>query len=135
MKALFALCILGLSLTSYAGYSCTTSTGDVLTVTESLSKGVGAKLSSQTVSDYYKQNYGMKISTLESIIDPETKQYATEELSNGYLFTLDAPKSGDENLWSLELLFDGASKATASLVDMAGVEFKFELSCMTYAHW
>jgi len=131
MKTLLVICVLGLALASFAEYSCTTSTGDMLTVTNNSSKGVGAKLRSQTVSDYYQQNYGMKISTLESIIDPETKEYATEDLGNGYLFALGAPKSGEENIWSLELLLDGASKATASLVDMTGLEFKFEFLCTT----
>lgn len=129
MKLFCFLLIMSASFSAYADYNCSTAAGDSLAITNSSSKGIGAKLQSQTVSDHYRKNHGIKVTSLESIIDPDTKKYATDEFENGFLFALNAPKSGDENIWSLEFTWADREKATASLVDLEGIEFKFEFEC------
>lgn len=129
MKSLVLICAMCFSVTTYAGYDCETSEGDLLTVAFHWRKGASATLESKSVTDYYQNNLGFEIEVLESFIDPETKKYATENLSNGYIFALGMPIPTNGKIWSLELVFLDKLKATASLIDMEGVEFNLDLVC------
>ncbi len=129
---IFSLIVLT-GVNSFAGYHCRTEKGDEVIIFSHILKGMGAVVKSQAVTDYYKQNLNIEVVRLKSIIDPETKEFATEDLGKGqeykYLFALSQEDVEGGNMWSLEFKLKPGFKANGSLVDTSGVEFSLNLSC------
>jgi hypothetical protein len=113
-----------------AGYNCVSPEGDKVIIDDVWRRGLSARVESQRLTDFYRKHINRKVSYLESIIDPETSKYLTEEQQKGFIFALQADqKAGLGNMWSLDFAWVSATTATGLIMDTEGNGLKLNLTC------
>lgn len=130
MKTLFlAFSLATISPAAFADLGCSTESA-TLEVTEKNNQPAFAKFTGKDFSDFYQKSFGLKISHLESVIDPDTNQPVTNPTENGLNFLSYAPKSGTDAVWGIWLSIGQARKtARISVVDMEGKAFNYDVTC------
>lgn len=113
-----------------AGLDCSSPDGKTkLDILTSLN-GSSVIARSAEASDFYKANYGLNISTFESLLD-ENQIPVTENKDEGAIFAVGAPKSGTDAAWSIEFTIlnreTGAAKSV--ITDLKGQAFASDLKC------
>jgi hypothetical protein len=115
-------------------YDCRTQDGETkLEIGGSWQTGSMARLSSETVKDFYLLKYGVSVKTLKTVLDPDTRRAVSEVETNifgqtVYKFMQHDSSGSFGTVWGLEF---NSALSLAVLTDQEGKRFQWALDCKT----